>query len=153
MASPHVTGVIALVRDLHPDWGYAQVINQVLQTVDPVSSMDGKTVTGGRLNAASAVGVEVVPSPEIQVLLGTLNIADGSAVIHYGNTPPGLAIDYTFTDQEQRHQATEPGRADRGPRRFQSQLQFRLHHAGRRRNARHLPCVWTAMWKALIRAR
>ena len=97
MASPHVTGVIALVRDQHPDWGYAQVINQVLQTVDPVSSMDGRTVTGGRLNAASAVGVEVVPSPEIQVLLGTLNVADGSAVIHYGNTPPGLAIDYTFT--------------------------------------------------------
>ncbi len=97
MASPHVAGVIALVRDLHPDWSYAQVINQVLQTVDPVSSMDGITVTGGRLNAAGAVGLEVVPSPEIQVLLGTENIADGGSQVDYGNTPPGLAIDLTFT--------------------------------------------------------
>ncbi len=99
MASPHVAGVIALVRGQHPEWGYAQVINQVLQTVDPVSSMDGKTVTGGRLNAASAVGVEVVPAPEIQVLLGTQNVADDAAVIDYGNTPPGLPIDFTFTVQ------------------------------------------------------
>ncbi len=97
MASPHVAGVIALVRDLHPDWSYAQVINQVLQTVDPISSMDGITVTGGRLNAAGAVGVEVVPAPEIQVLLGAENLADGGGVVEYGNTPPGLAIDLTFT--------------------------------------------------------
>jgi subtilisin family serine protease len=55
MAAPHVAGVVALVWDLHPTWTYTQVINHVLSTVDPVSALQGKTVTGGRLNAARAV--------------------------------------------------------------------------------------------------
>ncbi len=55
MATPHVTGVVALVRGLHPDWTYSQVISQVLNTVDLIPSLDGKTLTGGRLNAAGAV--------------------------------------------------------------------------------------------------
>ena len=55
MATPHVTGVAALIRDLHPDWSAAQVKQQLLGTVDPVGALDGLTVTGGRLNAAAAV--------------------------------------------------------------------------------------------------
>ena len=55
MATPHVTGVLALVRDLHPTWTSAAVINQVLDAVDVLPSLQGKTITGGRLNAARAV--------------------------------------------------------------------------------------------------
>ncbi|MCI0459041.1 MAG: S8 family serine peptidase [Gemmataceae bacterium] len=55
MASPHVAGAVALVRDLHPGWTYTQVINQVLGSVDVVPALQGKTVTGGRLNLARAV--------------------------------------------------------------------------------------------------
>lgn len=55
MAAPHVAGVVALVRGLQPGWTYTQVINRVFSTVDPVPSMQGITVTGGRLNAARAV--------------------------------------------------------------------------------------------------
>ena len=97
MASPHVAGVIALVRDQHPDWTYSEVIYQVMQAVDPIPAMDGITVTGGRLNAARAVGVQIVPSPEIQVLLDGENLVDGSSTVDYGSTPPGLAQDLTFT--------------------------------------------------------
>src|SRR5262249_26271400 len=57
MATPHVAGVMALVRDLRPHWTHQQVINQVLSTVDPVPSQQGMTVTGGRLNARRAVPV------------------------------------------------------------------------------------------------
>jgi subtilisin family serine protease len=56
MATPHVTGVLALVRSLHPDWSYREVINQVLRTADPVPGLAGKIITGGRLDAAAAVG-------------------------------------------------------------------------------------------------
>ncbi len=56
MATPHVTGVAALVHDLHPDWSAPQLITQLLGTVEPVPTLYGVTVTGGRLNAAAAVG-------------------------------------------------------------------------------------------------
>lgn len=61
-ATPHVAGVVALVWSEHPDWSYRQVINQVLNTTDPVASLQGKVLTGGRLDAARAVGWSA-PSP------------------------------------------------------------------------------------------
>jgi subtilisin family serine protease/fibronectin type 3 domain-containing protein len=60
MATPHVTGVVALVRDLHPNWTYDQVIERVLETVETVDALQGKMVTGGRLNAAEAVADDTV---------------------------------------------------------------------------------------------
>lgn len=56
MAAAHVTGVVALVKSLHPEWSARQVINQVLATADPVPALQGRTITGGRVNAAAAVG-------------------------------------------------------------------------------------------------
>src|SRR5207249_4248965 len=71
MATPHVTGVVALVHDLHPTWSYSQIINQVLSTTDPVSSLSGLTVTGGRLNAAAAVGNPVPDTNGPRVVAST----------------------------------------------------------------------------------
>jgi subtilisin family serine protease/subtilisin-like proprotein convertase family protein len=62
MATPHVTGVLSLVWDLHPNWTYQQVIHQVLSTVDLLPSLRGKTITGGRLDAARAVGFGLSPA-------------------------------------------------------------------------------------------
>jgi subtilisin-like proprotein convertase family protein len=59
MATPHVTGVVALVRSLHPDWTNDQVISQILDTVDGITGLP--TITSGRVNAAGAVGN---PSPD-----------------------------------------------------------------------------------------
>ena len=55
MAAPHVSGVVALMRSLRPDWTVLQIREKLLASVDPIASLDGKTVTGGRLNAAKAV--------------------------------------------------------------------------------------------------
>jgi subtilisin family serine protease len=55
MATPHVTGVLSLVWDLHPNWTYSQVIHQVLSTVDQSPSLRGKLESGGRLDAARAL--------------------------------------------------------------------------------------------------
>jgi subtilisin family serine protease len=56
MATPEVTGALALVWGLHPNWSYTQVINQVLNSVDKLPSLQGKVASGGRLDVAAAVG-------------------------------------------------------------------------------------------------
>ena len=55
-AVPFVTGTLALVWGQHPTWTYQQVIDQVTSTVTPLASLKGKTITGGLVNAAAAVG-------------------------------------------------------------------------------------------------
>jgi thermitase len=57
MATPHVTGVAALLLSLAPQLTAAQLKQVILATVDPLPGLSGKTVTGGRLDAASAVGL------------------------------------------------------------------------------------------------
>ncbi|MEX0711849.1 MAG: S8 family peptidase [Pirellulales bacterium] len=71
MATPHVSGAAALLRGQHPEWSYSQVIAQLFATVDPVAALAGKSVTGGRLNVASALGNPEPPPPS-----GTLPIAE-----------------------------------------------------------------------------
>jgi len=55
-ALAHATGIAALIKSVHPEWTYSQIKARMLGTVDPVPSLAGTTVTGGRLNAARAVG-------------------------------------------------------------------------------------------------
>ena len=55
MAAPHVAGALSLVRDYVPGLTYRQIIDRVLASADPVTALDGKTVTGGRLNVAAAL--------------------------------------------------------------------------------------------------
>jgi serine protease len=68
MATPHVSGVVALVMSQHPDWTYQQIVDQVLNTSDALSSLEGKMVTAGRLNAARAVGAVVADSIGAEVI-------------------------------------------------------------------------------------
>jgi subtilisin family serine protease/glutamine cyclotransferase len=55
MATPHVSGVAGLVLSLNPMLNWAEVKNIILSSVDSISSLNGKTVTGGRLDAARAL--------------------------------------------------------------------------------------------------
>lgn len=55
MASPHVAGVAALVWGKNPTWTYSQVRTKILSTAKPISSMSGRCVTGGCVNANNAV--------------------------------------------------------------------------------------------------
>lgn len=58
MSAPHVSGAAALILSApaFSNLTMSQLKTQILNTVDPISSLAGKTVTGGRLNAARAVG-------------------------------------------------------------------------------------------------
>jgi subtilisin family serine protease len=63
MAAPHVAGAAALLFSRAPSAAVADVRQALLSTVDPVPALAGKTVTGGRLNAARALGVGLSDEP------------------------------------------------------------------------------------------
>ncbi len=52
MATPHVTGGAALYAASHPGASASQIKNAILNSVVPTSSLNGKTLTGGRLNVS-----------------------------------------------------------------------------------------------------
>lgn len=66
MATPHVAGVAALVKSNDPSLDDAGIKARLLGNVDKKSGLTGKTATGGRLNAATAVGPKLdssAPAP------------------------------------------------------------------------------------------
>ena len=65
MATPHVAGVAALILSVPAlaNLTADQLKAQLLNNVDPIPSLTGLTVTGGRLNAAKAVGAAAPPPP------------------------------------------------------------------------------------------
>jgi subtilisin family serine protease len=56
MAAPFVAGAAALLLAQNPSWTYTQLKERLLNTVDELPSLKGKTITGGRLNIARALG-------------------------------------------------------------------------------------------------
>ncbi len=55
MATPHVTGVAALVWIRNPTWTYSQVRSRLLTTTRANANLTGRCVTGGVVNAWNAV--------------------------------------------------------------------------------------------------
>ena len=66
MATPHVSGVAALLLSQDPGLTALEVKERILNYVDPIEALQGNTVTGGRLNAYNAL-------TETQPLPGELN--------------------------------------------------------------------------------
>ncbi|MBI3543067.1 MAG: S8 family serine peptidase [Deltaproteobacteria bacterium] len=56
MACPHVAGAAALLWSAHPQWTHKEVKARLMESVDKLPSLEGKTVTGGRINVAKALG-------------------------------------------------------------------------------------------------
>ncbi|MFJ9151542.1 type VII secretion-associated serine protease mycosin [Streptomyces sp. NPDC102270] len=54
-AAPYVSGVAALIRAKHPDWGYKQVITQIEQTADRTKAGRDDFVGWGVIDPAAAV--------------------------------------------------------------------------------------------------
>ena len=58
MATPFVSGVAALILSQNPNLPVSDLRATLLQSVDPIPSLKGKVSSGGRINAAKAVGAE-----------------------------------------------------------------------------------------------
>ncbi len=57
MAAPHVSGVVALLAGLHPEYTAEQLVERVLATTKPLAHLSKKIGTGGIVDAALALGV------------------------------------------------------------------------------------------------
>jgi len=55
MATPVVSGVAALILAKHPQMSAVDLSKQLMNSTDPIIALKGKTVTGGRINAAKAL--------------------------------------------------------------------------------------------------
>lgn len=88
MATPHVTGVAALLRSEFPTWTYDQVIDQILTSVVPNAALAGITTTGGQLNASNAIPIQ---HAEISVSANGQEVTDGGSLdmgdVFFGEGP------------------------------------------------------------------
>lgn len=55
MACPYVAGAAALLWSKHPRWSYKKVKEMLMKSVDPLASLENKTISGGRLNIRKAL--------------------------------------------------------------------------------------------------
>lgn len=55
MAAPHVAGAAALLLADHPTWTPTEIKTAILNNTDKKNSLQGKTVSGGRLNLYNAI--------------------------------------------------------------------------------------------------
>lgn len=79
MATPHVTGAVALYAASHPEATGEQIRAALLASTTPTASLAGKTVTGGRLNVAAFLGV---PTPTL------LSVSASQASLPEGQSGP-----------------------------------------------------------------
>lgn len=82
MATPHVTGVTALVYGQNTGWTYTQVRNRILSTARPVAALAGRCVTGGCVDAGAAIFSAPNNPPQISLSSPTegTNVPAGTAV-------------------------------------------------------------------------
>ena len=93
MAAPHVTGTAALMWADTPGAPVAEIRQRLLANVDALPSLAGRTVTGGRLNAAKAV--ESAP-PAVVATQPATAITRTSATLNGTVNPRWHAISYRF---------------------------------------------------------
>lgn len=63
MATPHVTGALALLASAYPDLSASQLRDVLLNTTITTPSLNGKAVTGGRLDVSAMFGATNAPTP------------------------------------------------------------------------------------------
>jgi subtilisin family serine protease len=86
MAAPHVAGAAALLWAQEPVMSPDLVKSTLLSSVDPLPALEGKTVSGGRLNVYRALGgsppfpPNPYAGPEIPVNTTTASVQDRAAI-------------------------------------------------------------------------
>lgn len=69
MAAPQVSGAVALMRSIKPNASAPEIRQTLIDSVDPVADLQGKTVSGGRLNVHRAIQIIGLAGPVIRTVL------------------------------------------------------------------------------------
>ncbi len=69
MAAPMVSGAVALMRSIKPNASAPEIRQTLIDSVDPVPDLQGKTVSGGRLNVARAIEIIDLAGPVVRTVL------------------------------------------------------------------------------------
>src|SRR6266850_512704 len=91
MATPHVTGVAALMLAAHPGLSAVDLKQALLDTIDPLPALAAITVSGGRLNAARALAALDAGPPVADLTPDSIRAAlpsagAGSRTLHLTNS-------------------------------------------------------------------
>ncbi|MFM2122349.1 MAG: hypothetical protein RLZZ589_786, partial [Cyanobacteriota bacterium] len=97
MATPHVTGAAALLSSIHPGATAAQIKQALIEGTVAISSLSGRTASGGRLDIPKAIQ-----------RLGEL-ITGGATGGGGGGTPPLPAISISAPDASAAEAGPNPG--------------------------------------------
>jgi len=118
IATPHVTGAIALLLQEHPNLSPSSVISLVTTTTDPVTDAYGKefsiSIAGsGRLNVTRASSADLIISPHSLVFNLSYGNPSGTRVLHlysiddtaipklkaqFSSSNPNLVFNYTTSN-------------------------------------------------------
>lgn len=90
MASPHVAGVAALIADKFPEASNQEIKDRIMYGSDPLDEMRTLSVSGGRLNAHSALEDDKVAPADIKELKVLSTNADGFQIAWKGVGDDGM---------------------------------------------------------------
>ncbi len=81
MAAPHVAGLAALIRSLHPDWTNTQIADQICRTADDLGPSGRDNYYGwGKINLARALGQSGPGQDSVPPTAAITSPAAGSAL-------------------------------------------------------------------------
>jgi len=106
MATPHVTGAAAIILAVDGSLSHAAVKAALLDNADPIPALDGRCVTGARLNLFNALpegggGDGPEPVPTIRGLAGWFKFDDGGRRVEDFTLIRNWANDWRFAGQLQ----------------------------------------------------
>ena len=93
MASPHVAGLAALLKAQNPSYTWRELKCRIMKGVDPLSSLNGKPITGGRINASKALTIsDCQPGTFyfLRVLINGNGTVDGNVGVYNSNSTATL---------------------------------------------------------------